>query len=100
MVEEVKRRKSILTEMIDQIAHAAAGIVLMYLVVLFPVLGVALLVMLIGLARDLHQHKWQDYGAMDMVFWGVGCGLFTVAYYVVGVPDLETIKALITAWQA
>lgn len=95
-----KPRKSTLAEIVDQIAHAVAGIALIYLFLLFPVLGVAVLVMVIALIRELRQHEWKDYGRLDMIFWGVGCSLFTIVYYTVGVPDLESIKALITTWQA
>ncbi|ARO88189.1 hypothetical protein EBAPG3_010585 [Nitrosospira lacus] len=101
MVEiDAKPKKSTLAEIIDQTAHAAVGIVLMYLFVLFPLLGIAVLVMIIALLRELPQHEWRGYGRLDMIFWGVGCLLFMTVYYTIGVPDLESIKALITAWQA
>lgn len=78
------QRKPILAEIRDQAAHiclAAAG---MGLIVMFPVLGAALVVMLVALVRELSQHGWRDYGTLDLIFWGVGCGVFTVVYFMLG----------------
>lgn len=74
--------KPVLAEVRDQILHAAVALALMALFYYQPVFLIAAVVIGIGLVRELLQHGWRDYGAMDMIFWAVGCVIFIVLYYV------------------
>jgi hypothetical protein len=73
--------KPLWAEIRDQVLHVTVAVVLTALFVFFPVLAAAVLVMGVGIVRELIQHDWQAVGKLDLIFWAVGCALFLLAYY-------------------
>lgn len=73
--------KPLWAEIQDQVLHVTAAVVLAALFVFFPVVAAVVLVMGVGIVRELIQHDWQAVGKLDLIFWAVGCALFLLAYY-------------------